>query len=186
MLSFTLISGYTGDAGWKPFHILSTSRRHREEFEMFKRILIVTDGSEGATAALRVAVEMAAADAELVVLNVFDRGEPTGARGQELRTFAQTEHLSGDHAEARRIFSEDVLAEAKAIVDKRSDLRASFVSCGGDPTEEILRYADKVRPNVVVVGSRGRGRLAGLFLGSVSQKVVSLARQPILIVPTES
>ncbi|MGO8915578.1 MAG: universal stress protein [Stellaceae bacterium] len=152
---------------------------------MLKRILIGTDGSEGATNALRVAVELAASNrAELVVLNVFDRDEPTGARGEELRAFAHAEHLSGDRAEARAIFSEGLLAEARAIVGTRADLHASFVSCGGDAAQEILRYANQVRADVIVVGSRGRGRLAGLLLGSVSQKVASLAQQAIMIVPT--
>jgi nucleotide-binding universal stress UspA family protein len=152
---------------------------------MFERILLAIDGSEGASNALRVAVELVTIkEAELVVLNVFDRDEPTGKHGRELVDFARFEHLLGDYAEAKAIFSENILDRARIIAAACPGLRASFVSLAGDAAAEILRYADEIQADAIVLGSRGRGQLTGLLLGSVSQKVLSLARQPILIVPT--
>jgi nucleotide-binding universal stress UspA family protein len=51
----------------------------------------------------------------------------------------------------------------------------------GDPAEAIIEVARTRASDVIVMGSRGLGRLAGLVLGSTSQKVVSLAPCPVLI-----
>jgi nucleotide-binding universal stress UspA family protein len=151
--------------------------------DMFKRILIAIDGSEGATNALCAAIELASVnEAELVVLNIFNASEHFGGQGSV--AFGRAEHLQGGYAEAKEIFSQNLLAGAKALVAGRPGLHASFVSLDGDAANEILKYAQEIRADTIVLGSRGLGRLAGLLLGSVSQKVASLARQPVLIVPT--
>jgi nucleotide-binding universal stress UspA family protein len=52
----------------------------------------------------------------------------------------------------------------------------------GDPAQEIMTVAQDRQADLIVVGSRGHGRLAGLLLGSVTQKVVSLAHCPVVVV----
>jgi nucleotide-binding universal stress UspA family protein len=52
----------------------------------------------------------------------------------------------------------------------------------GDPAQEIITVAQDRQADLIVVGSRGRGRLAGLLLGSVAQKVISLAHCPVVVV----
>lgn len=153
---------------------------------MLKRILVATDGSDGAARALRVAVELAAiAKGALIVLNVFNARETFKGRHSGDIEFARAEHLQGDYAEAEQILSENVLADAKAAVGTHPEIAASFVSLDGDPAAEILRYAREAEADTIVMGSRGRGRLAGLLLGSVSQKVASLAPQVTIIVPQD-
>jgi len=51
----------------------------------------------------------------------------------------------------------------------------------GGPAATILRAAESA--DLVVVGSRGRGGLKGLFLGSVSRQVVHHSPCPVLVVP---
>ena len=53
----------------------------------------------------------------------------------------------------------------------------------GSPAQVILRLADQVDADLVVVGARGRGGFVGLLIGSVATQVVNHARRPTVIVP---
>ncbi len=53
----------------------------------------------------------------------------------------------------------------------------------GLPAEGLADLADDEHADVIVVGSRGRGRLKAAFLGSVSNSLVGVARCPVMIVP---
>jgi len=52
----------------------------------------------------------------------------------------------------------------------------------GSPAEIVLRAADSAGADLVVVGARGQGRVAELFLGSVSHRVLLHAARPTLVV----
>jgi nucleotide-binding universal stress UspA family protein len=51
----------------------------------------------------------------------------------------------------------------------------------GRPASVILEIADDVGADLVVVGSRGHGRIQSMLLGSVSAEVADLARQSVLV-----
>jgi nucleotide-binding universal stress UspA family protein len=53
----------------------------------------------------------------------------------------------------------------------------------GDPAESIIDTVRREKADMLVVGRRGRGRLSGLLLGSVSQKLATLAPCVVVIVP---
>ena len=53
----------------------------------------------------------------------------------------------------------------------------------GFPAERLADLADDEDAELIVVGSRGRGRFKAAFLGSVSNGLVGVARCPVLIVP---
>lgn len=52
----------------------------------------------------------------------------------------------------------------------------------GDPAAEILKAADETRADLIIIGSRGLGRIGGLILGSVSERVLHGAHRPVLVV----
>lgn len=152
----------------------------------FKRILVPTDGSRSATAALRAATEMAVLmHAELAVLTVMEPAEIASLHAPEPREFARAEHLQGDYAEAEEIMAEGVLADAKTIVNEYPGVKASFLFLKGDPATEILRCAEEIGADAIVMGRRGFGRLKSLIFGSVSQQVASHARHAAVILPRE-
>lgn len=85
-----------------------------------------------------------------------------------------------------REVEERLATEGRGFLDKILEElgAADEVSCHlleGAPGEVICTEAEK--SDVVVMGSRGRGRLSGLLLGSVSQYVLSHCGRPVLILP---
>jgi nucleotide-binding universal stress UspA family protein len=52
----------------------------------------------------------------------------------------------------------------------------------GGPATEIVRVANERGVDQIVMGTHGRSAAGGLFIGSVSQRVVHLAKMPVLLV----
>jgi nucleotide-binding universal stress UspA family protein len=98
-----------------------------------------------------------------------------------LRRFAEIEHLGVGNAvlEIAQGHVDQVRRKVKARGAKT--IKTAVVS--GDATEEILAYIKNNAIDAVVVGRRGRSRLAGLLLGSVSQKLATLAPCIVIICP---
>jgi nucleotide-binding universal stress UspA family protein len=136
------------------------------------KILIAYDGSDGAESAIddlkRAGLPRRV---EAIVLTIAEEliPAPTSIGGVET-TFAKSllEEEKDSLALARRARSRiqqlfpgwEILAEAGI----------------GSPGSEIITMADEWRPDLIVVGPRGRTALGRMFFGSVSQKVVNEAR----------
>ena len=54
--------------------------------------------------------------------------------------------------------------------------------CVGDVVEEIGKYVEKNKIDLIVIGSHGRSSLAALTLGSVAMKVLASVKTPALII----
>ena len=82
---------------------------------------------------------------------------------------------------ARMEEAKTILDHAIKIVDKiPCEIHTELIE--GSDAEAIIKVAVTCKSDVIVMGSRGRGTLAGLLLGSTSQKVVAHAPCPVLIV----
>lgn len=87
--------------------------------------------------------------------------------------------------------SDPAAPSGRAVLDKARS-RAEALGCtpadailGDDePADEILRAAATVGADLIVMGRRGLGGVAGLFLGSVSQKVSQRANCSVMTVHT--
>jgi len=127
---------------------------------MYKRILVAYDGSDHAKRAVEHAVSLAKIlNSSLYVITVAV--DPSQVALEKARRIA---------AEA----AEKVASSGLAVSD--------VAVRSGVPANEILSYAEEIRADLIVMGSRGLSTIQRLVLGSVSQAVAARARVPVLIV----
>jgi nucleotide-binding universal stress UspA family protein len=140
-----------------------------------RRILLATDNSEGANRALDTAANLAKHfGAELIIVTV-EQGffDPELGRVPTGDTFE-------DILEAR---AREILRRAKERAQQIGAERIKTVSGLGDAVAFIVDVAKSESVDLIVLGKRGRSRLAGILLGSVSQRVVTLAPCSVQVVP---
>ena len=139
---------------------------------MFDQILLAVDGSEHALHAAKVAGELTRA-VKAKELRIVAAYEPVPA-------YLGEPNLSKTISE-RMHDSQSTLDEAeRAVGDIPAQIQTEAVE--GSIAEAIINIATVHHSDLIVMGSRGLGRLAGAILGSNSQKVVSEAPCPVLIV----
>lgn len=134
-------------------------------------IVLGMDGSEGSKRATPVAVGLARqSGAKLVIAHIDER---IAAKGDMPSIRADEDEI---RAEIERV-AEEITADG---VDARVE-RATVVL--GGPAPAIADIADEVDADMIVVGTRGRSPVAGLLLGSVTDRLLHIAKCPVLAVP---
>jgi nucleotide-binding universal stress UspA family protein len=138
-------------------------------------ILVPTDFSRSAGAALRLAADLAGAlGARIVLLHVVDlefQWIPAGPAVVPTPVPA---------AVVRRI-REQARATLDALAEKTPAVRRALVRTG-HARDEILAAADETEADLIVMGTHGRRGVAHLFIGSVAEYVVRHARVPVMTV----
>jgi nucleotide-binding universal stress UspA family protein len=146
-----------------------------------ERILVAVDGSAPSLKAVDFAADLASKyNAELILSTVAPH--PLPELDPAVEEYARLEHIRVPTAELAVTTTDSVLDDARRRAQARGATRISAEPSVGDPAQEIITVARDRQADLVVVGSRGHGRLAGLLLGSVAQKVISLAHCPVVIV----
>lgn len=131
-----------------------------------------SDSSDGAIA--WAFEESAMRDAELVAVHVSNNVPPG-------YVYAYTAWNKTDWASEEQR-QEQVLSERLAgWQEKYPDVTVRRVVAVGHPADVLLRKAE--RAQLIVTGSRGRGDIAGFFLGSTSHALIHKATCPVLVTP---
>ncbi len=149
-----------------------------------KGIIAAVDGSEASMKAVEFAASLAVKfQTELMLACVVGHEEPPDfalmdIELDQIRSGAGAPGRGGRFAEA---FARDALNKARkhAVACGAASVRSEILF--GDPAEEILKFQEQTGSDVIVVGSRGRGRVTGLLLGSVSQKIANSAACTVAI-----
>jgi nucleotide-binding universal stress UspA family protein len=145
------------------------------------RILAAVDGSAPSLRAVALAADLAKRyGAELLLVTV--EHQLSAAVTAELETYARQEHIDIPLSELGSAHAESVFAGARLEAQAKGATRVSTRSSKGDPAEEIIALAKDQTADLIVLGTRGHGRLAGLLIGSVAQKVLAHADCPVLVV----
>ena len=144
---------------------------------MTKKFLVAVDGSDHGWQALDMAASLAKlSDAELVVIHVV----PYEPMSEGLKQFAKAEGIPIEEESARyhagRTLADTITTEAEVRATKDGLARVITYTAEGDTANEIVAMAKSEGVDMLFLGSRGLGEVTGLLLGSVSHKVMNLAR----------
>jgi nucleotide-binding universal stress UspA family protein len=138
---------------------------------MFNHILLAVDGSEHSLHAAKKAAELArTVNSKILRIVVAYEPVPSYLGEPNMQTAIS----------ARMKEAENILQKAiEAIGEIPGEVHTEILE--GAPAEAILDVAKTRKSDLIVMGSRGLGRLTGALLGSQSQKVVRHASCPVLI-----
>ncbi len=145
---------------------------------MFRRILIPTDGSKVARKAIKAGVALAKELGAIVI--GYTAAEPIAAiyytegAGTKLSLRKTLEEYTAEQAR-RNLHEIEKAARAAGVVCE------TVMSREARPYEGIIETARKRRCDLIFMSSRGRGELASLLLGSVTQKVLAHSKIPVVI-----
>lgn len=140
---------------------------------MFNNILVPTDASDSAQRALMVAIELAKEfGSRILLLHVVFTPEALGYTLSSGIAVPQ-EELS--------IYGREALTAAMAGIDTGNVL-IEKKQLPGHPGIVILQEIESSQMDLVIMGNRGYGAIAGTMLGSVSQRVLSKAKCPVMII----
>jgi nucleotide-binding universal stress UspA family protein len=135
-----------------------------------KRILVATDGTENGQFAVEQALELARhGGAELVIAYV--RHAPLPVLGQPFYQRSLSVELR--HA--------DELTGTAAASATAAGVDTAVEVLEGSPAPRVLELAKARDVDLIVVGSRGLGVVAGALLGSVSREILHHADRPVLV-----
>lgn len=130
-------------------------------------IMVATDGSESSDRAIDVAAALAQLEkTSLVIVTVATPSSAVARR--------EFQRIEGSAADPSETAAQAILMDAQQRAGWAA-VKARSIMLWGDPAEEIIKAVVSEKVDALVVGRRGHGKLAGLLLGSVSQKIASTA-----------
>ncbi|WP_136718417.1 universal stress protein [Halorientalis salina] len=150
----------------------ATERSHLGEG--YDDILIPTDGSDAATAAVDHGLAFAeSANARVHVLNIVNIGEMAASP-----SYTPPTELLADLTAAGEEATEEIATQAR---DRSLDVVTEVKE--GLPAKDLLEYADEAGVDLIAMGTQGRTGLNRFILGSTTERVIRHAEMPVLAVP---
>lgn len=139
------------------------------------KILVATDGSKNALRAVKYAAKLVDALKASSVITLISVHDDVALR--------HAERFVGKKAVADylRDLSETDLADARKALDK-AGVSHDMIIRTGNIGAEIAAAAQEGKFDLIVLGSKGRSALKDLLMGSVAQRVMEMAKTPVLMV----
>lgn len=144
---------------------------------MYGRIVIPTDGSRFAENAAETGFDLAESlGADVFIVCVVDTG-PLGAV-----------RLPGDTASAEESLTKEAHEYVARLAERAEDrgIPATTEIREGTPVQELLEYTEEIDAELVVMGSRGRGGVNRMLLGSVTDGVTRFGDIDVLVVESDA
>ncbi|WP_179284040.1 universal stress protein [Bordetella genomosp. 10] len=137
-------------------------------------LLVPVDGSDNALRALRYVIDHKPMF-EPLTLHLLNVQIPITSAS--VRRFIDSATIHKYHQEE----GEAALANAKALLDGSGIPYTAHIQAGSS-AETIVATADENHCDHIVMGTRGLGSAAGMWLGSVTTKTLHLAKVPVTVV----
>ena len=139
---------------------------------MISKILVPVDGSENSLRALDQALFLAkSTGASITAMHVIE-SPPT--------VYVESQKLLNELLANYRKESAKILDKCKEVAHNQG-VKLETVIAEGDAASNINGYAEKESFDLIVIGSRGLGRLKSAILGSTSNKVLHHSKASVLI-----
>jgi nucleotide-binding universal stress UspA family protein len=143
---------------------------------MFTRILVALDGSPHAERALEEAIDLAKAGRGTLTLMTAVPEPSTWLLGGIYAVPVDLDDLRG---EIEHQYDSMLKAAVESVPES---VGCTTVTAHGHAGRAIVEQAKTGRHDLIVMGSRGRGGVSSLLLGSVSQHVLQASPVPVLVV----
>lgn len=145
---------------------------------MFKTIMLATDGSKLSQKAVKSAIDMASKfSAELVAVKVIPRYVQTYFEGSFTVTDIDVKSIEAQWAAGAQVVLDKIAtsAAAKGVSVKTSVIKSDDIADG------LVKAANKMKVDLIVMASHGRKGVKRLLLGSETQNVLTHSEVPVLV-----
>jgi glycine betaine transporter len=143
------------------------------EYEKFpEAVLVATDFSPASRRAVQLAAGWTRPPTEVTLLHVLDT-----ALAASVERFGIS-----NRAEAMRHMRERAEAELARIAAEEGAGRAETMIVEGVPFIEIVRIANDIACDLIIIGAHSQASIENLLFGGTAEKVVRSSRQPVLCV----
>ena len=145
---------------------------------MFTRIMLATDGSKLSQKAVKSAIDMASKfNAELVAVKVIPRYVQTYFEGSFTVADIDVKSIEAQWAAGAQQVLDKIAtsAAAKGVIVKTSVIKSDDISDG------LVKAANKMKADLIVMASHGRKGIKRVMLGSETQNVLTHSEVPVLV-----
>jgi nucleotide-binding universal stress UspA family protein len=158
-------------------HTLSVCHLSKRK-NMFTRIMLATDGSKLSQKAVKSAIDLASKfNAELVAVKVIPRYVQTYFEGSFTVADIDVKSIEAQWAAGAQQVLDKISssAAAKGVSVKTSVIKSDDIS------EGLVKAANKMKVDLIVMASHGRKGIKRLLLGSETQNVLTHSEVPVLV-----
>ncbi|MBD2099936.1 universal stress protein [Leptolyngbya sp. FACHB-261] len=134
---------------------------------MLQNILLAVDGS---------------GRSEQMFLTLLELPALQGRRVNVTALHVVSPQVSAEQMNDKRVVGQNILGQTTRTLNLSSDFSYSAVLKEGDPKDIVVKTAAEVNPDLIIMGSRGLGRIQSILKDSVSQYVFQLTSTPMLLV----
>ena len=148
------------------------------EYPKYKKVLFCTDFNENSDHAFEFASDVAKRDEGLLYILHVIPGNPHQA-------FAEKYIAAEDLEKIQKGIEKDLETKYEEHYVKKIEngLEFKIITKSGREDEEIIKFSNNEKVDLIVMGTHGRTGIEHVFLGSVAEKVIRRSPFPVFIIP---